>query len=311
MSTTNPQSEATPDHGGSAPGEPARRARRVRRRSKHRRRLANVAGLMVGLVLTGALYSVFAPAQAADDTTESAAEAAGRQLYENSCITCHGANLEGVPNRGPSLIGVGEASVYFQVHTGRMPLVRQEADAHDQADDLLRRGDRPADGLRPGQRRGPDASPPATCATADLAEGGELFRLNCASCHNFVGEGGALSSGKAAPSLQNATDLEIYTAMLTGPENMPVFGDNQLTPDQKRSIINYVQTIKAQADPGGAGIGRIGPVSEGLVIWVVGIGALLFGDLLDGEQGVSELASSPDDGARLGTLVTSASEEEA
>src|SRR4051794_26743528 len=85
---------------------------------------------MVGLVLTGALYSVFAPAQAADDTSESAAVAAGRQLYENSCITCHGSNLQGVPNRGPSLIGVGEAAVYFQVHTGRMPLVRQEADAH-------------------------------------------------------------------------------------------------------------------------------------------------------------------------------------
>jgi ubiquinol-cytochrome c reductase cytochrome c subunit len=111
----------------------------------------------------------------------------------------------------------------------------------------------------------------------DLAEGGELFRLNCASCHNFVGEGGALSSGKAAPSLQEATDLELYTAMLTGPENMPVFGDNQLTTDEKRAIINYVQTIKEQADPGGAGIGRIGPVSEGLVIWVVGMGALLFG----------------------------------
>jgi ubiquinol-cytochrome c reductase cytochrome c subunit len=75
---------------------------------------------MVGLVLTGALYSVFAPAQAADDTTESAAEAAGRELYNRSCITCHGSNLEGVPERGPSLIGVGEASVYFQVHTGRI-----------------------------------------------------------------------------------------------------------------------------------------------------------------------------------------------
>jgi ubiquinol-cytochrome c reductase cytochrome c subunit len=112
---------------------------------------------------------------------------------------------------------------------------------------------------------------------SNLAEGGELFRLNCASCHNFVGQGGALSSGKAAPSLEEATDLEIYTAMLTGPENMPVFGDNQLTTDEKRAIINYVQTVKEQADPGGAGIGRIGPVSEGLVIWVVGIGALLFG----------------------------------
>lgn len=130
MSTTNPQSDAASAVVDTAT-TPVARAR-ARRRSKHRRRVANVAGLMAGLVLTGALYSVFSPAQAAPaEGTESAAEAAGRELYDRSCISCHGANLEGVPNRGPSLIGVGEASVYFQVHTGRMPLVRQEADAAD------------------------------------------------------------------------------------------------------------------------------------------------------------------------------------
>jgi ubiquinol-cytochrome c reductase cytochrome c subunit len=249
---------------------------RARRRSRQRRRLANVAGLMTALVLTGALYSAFAPAQAADDTTESAAEAAGRELYSRSCITCHGENLEGVPNRGPSLIGVGEAAVYFQVHTGRMPLVRQEADAHDKPAVF---SDEEIDQLMAYVQAngGGPTLPSGDLRDGDLAEGGELFRLNCASCHNFVGEGGALSSGKSAPSLADANDLEIYTAMLTGPENMPVFGDNQLTPEEKRSIINYVQTIQGQADPGGAGIGRIGPVSEGLVIWVVGIGALLFG----------------------------------
>jgi ubiquinol-cytochrome c reductase cytochrome c subunit len=231
---------------------------------------------MVGLVLTGALYSAFAPAQAAGDTSESAAEAAGRQLYQNSCITCHGSNLQGVPNRGPSLIGVGEASVYFQVHTGRMPLVRQEAQAQEKPPVF---SDKEIDQLMAYVQAhgGGPTLPSGDLRNGDLAQGGELFRLNCASCHNFVGAGGALSSGKAAPSLKNASDLEIYTAMLTGPENMPVFGDNQLTPDEKRSVINYVQTIKAQADPGGAGIGRIGPVGEGLVIWVVGIGALLFG----------------------------------
>ncbi|TFV65259.1 UNVERIFIED_ORG: c-type cytochrome [Bacillus sp. AZ43] len=260
--------------GGDA-GKPAARAR-ARRRSKHRRRLANVAGLMTALVLTGALYSVFSPAQAADETTESAAEAAGRELYERSCITCHGENLEGVPNRGPSLIGVGEAAVYFQVHTGRMPLVRQEADAPDKPAVF---SDEEIDQLMAYVQAngGGPTLPSGDLRDGDLAEGGELFRLNCASCHNFVGEGGALSSGKAAPSLADSTDLEIYTAMLTGPENMPVFGDNQLTPEEKRSIINYVQTIQGQADPGGAGVGRVGPVAEGLVIWVVGIGALMFG----------------------------------
>ncbi|TFV58509.1 c-type cytochrome [Geodermatophilus sp. DF01-2] len=292
MSSVNPQSDAPSDEGAPrgrrrcgrrrwsrrpADGSPAAAAR-ARRRSKQRRRVANVAGLMAALVLTGTLYSALSPAQATEEsaTTESAAEAAGRELYERSCITCHGENLEGVPTRGPSLIGVGEAAVYFQVHTGRMPLARQEADAPDKPAVF---SDEEIDQLMAYVQAngGGPTLPSGDLRDGDLAEGGELFRLNCAQCHNFVGQGGALSSGKAAPSIEGANDLEIYTAMLSGPANMPVFGDNQLTPEEKRSIINYVQTIDAQADPGGFGIGRIGPVAEGIVVWLVGIAALLFG----------------------------------
>jgi ubiquinol-cytochrome c reductase cytochrome c subunit len=271
VSITNPQSDAPLGEAG-----PASRAR-ARRRSKQRRRLGNVAGLLAALVLTGVMYSAFAPAQAAGDgSSESAAEAAGRELYESSCISCHGSNLDGVQGRGPSLIGVGEAAVYFQVHTGRMPLARQEADANDKPAVF---SDEEIDQLMAYVQAngGGPTLPSGDLRDGDLAEGGELFRLNCASCHNFVGQGGALSSGKSAPSLKDANDLTIYAAMLSGPENMPVFGDNQLTDEEKRSIINYVQTVGSQADPGGAGVGRIGPVAEGLVIWVVGIGALMFG----------------------------------
>jgi ubiquinol-cytochrome c reductase cytochrome c subunit len=109
----------------------------------------------------------------------------------------------------------------------------------------------------------------------NLAEGGELFRLNCASCHNFAGRGNSLSAGKKIPSLLDSTDTQIYTAMVSGPENMPVFSENQLTPEQKHQIIAYIQTLNAQADPGGAGLARVGPITEGLVIWVIGIGAIL------------------------------------
>jgi ubiquinol-cytochrome c reductase cytochrome c subunit len=232
---------------------------------------------MVGLILAGTVYSAFNPAEAATDaSTDPAAVAAGQAIYQRSCITCHGANLQGVPHRGPSLIGVGEAAVYFQVHTGRMPLVRQEAEAQDKPPIFNEQQIEQLMAYVQANGGGPTL-PTGDLRDGRLAEGGELFRLNCASCHNTVGEGGALSSGKAAPSLYEADDMTIYTAMLSGPENMPVFGDNQITPDQKRAIINYIQTIKAQADPGGQGIGRIGPVSEGLVLWVVGIGVLMFG----------------------------------
>jgi len=229
---------------------------------------------MTALVLTGALYSVFAPAQAADGSEDSAAVQAGQELYDKSCISCHGANLEGVEGRGPSLIGVGAASVYFQVHTGRMPLVRQEADAHEKPTIF---SDEEIDQLMAYVQAngGGPTLPSGDLRDGDLAQGGELFRLNCASCHNFAGRGGALSAGKYAPPLTNASDTVIWTAMLSGPQNMPVFSDNQLTTEQKQAITNYVQTLKAQRDPGGSSIGRLGPVPEGLVIWVVGIGAIM------------------------------------
>jgi ubiquinol-cytochrome c reductase cytochrome c subunit len=285
VSTTNASSEAPLEGGRRGPllrrpaaGSPAAAAL-ARKRSKLRRRLANVAGLLAALLLTGVGYSALAPgASAADDPTgnPSSAVEAGREIYTRSCITCHGSNLEGVEGRGPSLIGVGEAAVYFQVHTGRMPLVRQEAQAPERPPLFT---DEEIDQLMAyvQENGGGPTLPTGDLRDGDVAEGGELFRLNCAQCHNFTGMGGALSSGKRAPSLMDANDMTIYTAMLSGPENMPVFGDNQLTPDEKRAIINYVQTIKMQADPGGAGVGRVGPVAEGLVIWVVGMGALLFG----------------------------------
>jgi ubiquinol-cytochrome c reductase cytochrome c subunit len=103
--------------------------------------------------------------------------------------------------------------------------------------------------------------------------------VNCSQCHDFVGNGGALSSGKAAPSIGSATDREIYAAMLTGPQNMPVFGDNQLSPQEKMDIIAYVQNMKTDTDPGGFGIGRLGPVTEGLVIFLVGMVGLIFATL--------------------------------
>jgi ubiquinol-cytochrome c reductase cytochrome c subunit len=111
-----------------------------------------------------------------------------------------------------------------------------------------------------------------------LARGGELFRVNCTSCHGFGGGGGALSSGKFAPSLHDATPEQLYAAMLTGPQNMPVFGDNQLTPEQKREIITYVsEQLQNDRDPGGLfNLGRYGPVTEGLAIFAIGITILVF-----------------------------------
>ena len=115
----------------------------------------------------------------------------------------------------------------------------------------------------------------ARSTPADVARGSDLFRLNCASCHNFTGKGGALSSGKYAPALAPANEQEIYQAMLTGPQNMPKFSDRQLTADEKKDIIAFIKSAKETPNPGGFGLGGIGPVTEGMLMWFVGIVVLV------------------------------------
>ena len=268
------------------PRTPARRPKSRRRPTALRRRLAAGVILLAALISMGGAYAAFAASSGASDTTTSAQDiAAGRDMYQVTCITCHGANLEGIQGQGPSLIGVGGAAVYFQVSTGRMPasqqgayVARKEAKFDEQQTQQLAAyvesvGGGPA--VPTGKLRGSDGQ---------IANGGDLFRLNCASCHGTTGKGAPLSAGKIAPSLNEATDKQIWTAMLSGPENMPVFSNNQITPAEKQAIIAYVQTIKASADPGGAGIDRIGPVSEAIVVWVAGVGAIMIAILWIGAK---------------------------
>ena len=263
--------------------------------SKFRRRVAGALALGTALLSAGALYTVFAPQpQTATAQDDSRLVVQGQQVFDNHCISCHGANLQGVADRGPSLIGVGSAATYFQVSTGRMPLARQEAEAvrkHPLAelDAKTEEGARNIDALEAFvQANGGGPTLPAERGEAlrgeDPARGGQLFRLNCASCHGATGHGAPLSAGKIAPSLNQASDKQIYAAMLSGPESMPVFSDNEITPSEKRAIITYIQTLKASKDPGGNGIDRIGPVSEALVIWVGGIGAVMIAILWIGAK---------------------------
>jgi ubiquinol-cytochrome c reductase cytochrome c subunit len=111
---------------------------------------------------------------------------------------------------------------------------------------------------------------------ANVALGQSLFITDCAQCHNFDGAGGALTYGKFAPALTESTPRQIYEAMLTGPEAMPIFADTTITPAQKRDIIAYVTKLRAEPNPGGFSLGRIGPVTEGIVGFLGGIGVLVF-----------------------------------
>ena len=268
---------------------PPREGHKVRRNRKLRRRFAGGMALLLGLVAAGFLAAALTPspqvASAEDDMTAQVKE--GKALYETSCITCHGANLQGVNDRGPSLIGVGEAAVYFQVSTGRMPMAANgpqakrkpakfEADEVDSLGAYIQ-----ANGGGPEAPKESGAALRGTDETGvnqpsgAVARGSELFRQNCASCHNFTGKGGALSSGKWAPSLVPPNEKQIYTAMLTGPQNMPKFSDRQLTPDEKKDIISYIKTATEVRQPGGYGLGGFGPATEGLAAFVIGMVAVV------------------------------------
>jgi ubiquinol-cytochrome c reductase cytochrome c subunit len=266
----------------------ARRTSTGRRRGhKLRTRLGAGAVLVSALGLMGGVYSAFAASStAADSSSNAAAIAQGQRLFSVSCITCHGVNLEGIQGRGPALIGVGSAAVYFQVSTGRMPLAQQGVEAARKTPRFTDKQVRALAAYVQSVGGGPQYPTGSLRVSndAEIADGGELFRLNCAQCHGATGHGAPLSAGKYAPKLMDSTDLQIYTAMQSGPENMPVFSDNQITPDEKKEIVSYVQNLKATADPGGSGIGRIGPVSEAIVIWVAGVGALIIAILWIGAK---------------------------
>ncbi len=253
-------------------------------RRRLRRRLTGAVLLMFGLVMAGALAATLTPKPqvAVADESQSALLRTGQQLFDTACITCHGANLQGVNGRGPSLVGVGDAAVFFQVSSGRMPMMRNEAQAtrkkanFDEAQvDALGAYVQSMGGgpLVPRDANGQVAS--ESLLGSNVARGGDLFRLNCASCHNFTGRGGALSSGKFAPGLDPASPAQIYTAMLTGPQNMPKFSDRQLSPEEKKDIVAYVKTASQTMNPGGYGLGGFGPAPEGMAVFIIGMVAAI------------------------------------
>ncbi|MFF4172689.1 c-type cytochrome [Streptomyces sp. NPDC001744] len=248
--------------------------------ARRRHPLAAVVVLLLALAATGGLYAAFAPAGTAkaDETAQSLAIEEGKKLYSVGCASCHGTGGQGTTD-GPSLVGVGSAAVDFQVGTGRMPaqqpgaqvpkkkVIYTQAEIDRLAAYVASLGAGP---ITPTEQQ-------YNPAGADKGRGGELFRTNCAQCHNFTGEGGALTHGKYAPSLEGVSPKHLYEAMQTGPQNMPSFPDTTMPEKEKKDIIAYVQAVNSdEADnPGGLSLGGLGPVSEGLFAWIFGLGALI------------------------------------
>ncbi|MFF3941143.1 cytochrome bc1 complex diheme cytochrome c subunit [Streptomyces phaeofaciens] len=249
--------------------------------ARRRHPLAALVVLLLALACTGGLYAAFAPASKAqaDETAQSLAIEEGKKLYAVGCASCHGTGGQGSSD-GPSLVGVGAAAVDFQVGTGRMPAATSQGAqvpkkkviyTQAQIDQLA--------AYVASLGAGPNVPTEAEYGPegADIAKGGDLFRTNCAQCHNFTGKGGALTDGKYAPDLEDVDPKHIYEAMQTGPQNMPSFPDTTLSEQNKKDIIAYLHAVNSDetVNPGGLELGGLGPVSEGLFAWIFGLGALI------------------------------------
>jgi ubiquinol-cytochrome c reductase cytochrome c subunit len=248
--------------------------------ARRRRPVAGYAALLLGLVVVGLVYGAFTStggtAQASSPAPSQSDINTGKDLFDATCSSCHGLDAQGT-TQAPSLVGAGAAAVDFQMSTGRMPAKEVGAENNSgptmfSAQKIYQIADYVAS--LGGGPPIPDAQQVST-AGADTALGEELFSANCAQCHGFAGAGGALTYGKDAPPLTQATPTQIYEAMLTGPEAMPVFADGSISPSAKRDIIAYIVDTRVEPNAGGFSLGRTGPITEGLVIFLGGMGFLV------------------------------------
>ncbi len=203
---------------------------------------------------------------------------AGERLFEANCASCHGALATG--GTGPNLVGVGPATVSFWVSTGRMPLAAADVQAAQKPPRFgplqTRQIAAFVNSLGTPNAGYPTGIPHVNLSTTNLAAGNSLFVLNCAACHTITGSGDALSNGASAPSLHRATSTQIAEAIRTGPGNMPFFGTGNLSDQQVADIVSYVKgPIQNPNNRGGLGLGGVGPVAEGFVALLIGVGGIM------------------------------------
>ena len=190
----------------------------------------------MGLLITGGLYAALSPRPASTSEADQSTVAQGRALFLVGCASCHGKNGEGIVTKrgtqyGPPLAGVGAAAVDFQVGTGRMPMARPGVQAPRKKvvyspEEISALAAYVASlGPGPAVPAKSEYDPTGAEQRGGIVRGGQFFKTNCTACHNFAASGGALPGGKFAPSLKGVTDKHIYEAMLTGPQQMPVFSD--------------------------------------------------------------------------------------
>lgn len=246
----------------------------------HLRPTPRIVPLVLGLTC---LAVALAGGRAADAAPTGELVEEGRELYLTGCSSCHGVDGQGVvldgELRGPSLELAGEATAYYYLSTGRMPLgdpsdqPKRKEPAYDEREIealtayVATLGEGPP--LPDVDLEGVDLE------DVDLAEGGVTYRVNCQACHSAFGSGGALSYGRAAPNLHSADPREVAAAVRAGPGQMPVFNEEAIGDEHLDDLVAYTQYLRDPVNEGGIQVGRNGPVPEGFVAWIFGVGGTL------------------------------------
>lgn len=246
--------------------------------SRRKHKAAKPLLLALALLVVGLAYSAVSPQQTKAETDMTQQIEQGKAIFDVSCSSCHGLGGEGT-SQAPSLIGVGAASVDFQMGTGRMPATRPEAQIPDGVPLFDQTQIDAVAAYVASLGAGPaipeeDQYSPEGLTAEEIARGGALFRANCSACHGIVGGGGALPDGRYAPSLLETSDIHVWEAMRTGPQQMPIFSQNVLKDSDVREIIGYLDAAHSNPDFGGLNMGAAGPVSEGWWAFILGIGGL-------------------------------------
>lgn len=205
----------------------------------------------------------------------AAAPPDGRMLYQRDCAFCHGPN-------GEKLQGMGEAEVDYAISTGRMPI--EPGQERERRPSKYSPAEREAilDFLAPAIAGGPEI-PAVDPEDGDRRRGAELFLAECASCHQWAGEGGALLSLEA-PALHQATPTQIGEAIRTGPVNMPAFSEETIDDQELDDIAAYILYLRDPDDRGGWDIWHLGPFAEGLVALGIALTTLVLGLVWIGER---------------------------
>ena len=212
---------------------------------------------------------------------------AGEVLFQRDCAVCHGPQGIGT-TKARAITDVGTATIDFVLRTGRMPLPDPEAEIRRDA--ARRPNGTPveytekemADIVAYAEEwvSGPEIPPTRAVARGQeaLAQGGELWRRNCAACHQLAGQGGVLLEDVEIPAMGDVTPLVAAEAIRAGPGSMPAFDEATLSDDEVAEVTLFVEReLQRPTDAGGWSIGHFGPFAEGLVTWALAIPAVLVG----------------------------------